>query len=91
MNEHKCKNDVLHFLLCKWQLKFESFNGALDFLVIWTRIEIFLLLGFFSVCQIRLLRPGYFSSINRSICYILHIILTLIRNTKKKKKKKSKT
>ena len=51
MTEHKCKNDVLHFLLCKWQLKFESFNGTQDFLVIWTRIEIFLLLGFFSVCQ----------------------------------------
>jgi hypothetical protein len=48
----KRKNNVLHFLLCKWQLKFESFNGTQDFLVIWTRIEIFLLLGFFSVCQI---------------------------------------
>jgi hypothetical protein len=39
----KRKNDVLHFLLCEGQLKFES----QDFLVIWTRIEIFLLFGFF--------------------------------------------
>jgi hypothetical protein len=76
MTEHKCKNDVLHFLLFKWQLKFESFNGTQDFLVIWTRMAIFLLFGF-SVCQNRLLEHDILVQISMSIYYILHVIVTL--------------